>query len=481
MPSPTTPRATLPEHGLAPDDVLGALAAMRADDVDPARGRTWSLVYPAGEAHEALLTQASALYFSTNALNPLAFPSLLRLEREVVQMSAGLLGGGPSTVGVLTSGGTESILLAVKTARERFKKRRPWVRRPEVVAAETVHPAFDKACDLFGLRLRLVPVGKDLRVNVAAMARAAGHRTALLVASAPQYPHGVIDPVEEVAAIGRKRGIPVHVDACVGGFLLPFLAELGETIPPWNFAVPGVTSMSADLHKYGYAPKGASVLLFRDMAHMRHLFFIYTRWPGGIYMSATLPGSRSGAPIAAAWASMNGLGHEGYRTLAREALATARRLKAGIAAIPGLAVLGDPRATIIAWTSRDPAVDIYAVADQLAAKGWSVDRQQRPPCIHNTVNASNAQSVGAYLADVAAAVAEVREHPELATRGEAAIYGLSARIPAPVLVKPTVRRALEQMYGAEPPPADTLPTVPPMAERILGRLMAWRRSREARG
>lgn len=457
----------LPASGRPHADVLAELAAARGGDVDWRHGKTWSLVYPGGDEHEALIREAGGLFTTTNGLNPMAFPSLRRLEREVVQMSAGLMNGPSTTVGVMTSGGTESILLAVKTARDRMKRR-----NPEVLAAETVHPAFDKACDLFGLKLRLVPVDRNYRADVRAMKKAITRNTVLIVGSAPQYPHGIIDPIEEIAALG----VPMHVDACVGGFLLPFL----DNIPTWDFRVPGVVSISADLHKYGYAPKGASVLLFRDMAAMRALFFVYTRWPGGIYASATLPGSRPGAPIASAWASMMGLGRDGYRALAAEALTTARRLRDGIRAIPGLDVVGDPQVTIVAWTSKDPDVDLFAIADQLAAKGWSVDRQQRPACIHNTVNASNGPFVDQYLADVREAVDTVRGRPELSRKGDAAIYGLTARIPVPLLAKPAILGAMEKLYGVDDTPGDLGPSLPKPVQALVDRYVDWQRRRESR-
>jgi len=436
---------------------------MRDDDVAWRRGRTWSMVYHAGDAHEALLREASGLYLMENGLNPLAFKSLRRMEREVVEMTAGLLNAPPTAAGTLTSGGTESLLLAVKTYRDRARARRPWIRRPEIVAPRTLHPAFDKAAHLFGVRLRLAPVRDDLRADVRAMKRLVGRNTILMAASAPQYPHGVIDPIAELGPWAARRRLPLHVDACFGGFLLPWLERLGRPVPPWDFRVPGVTSVSADVHKYGYAPKGSSALLYRDTRLLRHQFFVTTRWPGGIYASATLPGSRPGSAIASAWASLMALGEEGFLALAERAMEAALRLRAGLAAIEGVTVMGAPDATIVPWATD---VDLFAVADQLAARGWGVDRQQDPACIHCTVNASNAPVIDEYLADVAGAVARVRAHPELAREGEAAMYGLAARIPAKGLVARDVRKTLEGLYGPGGGEPD-LAALPPGARQAL--------------
>lgn len=448
----------LPPTGRPHDEILSALDAKREGDADYKNGRTWSLVYWAGDAHHELLREAHDRLMATNALNPLAFKSLKRMEREVVEMTARMLNAPESAVGTMTSGGTESLLLAVKTYRDRARKKRPWILRPNIVAPETIHVAFDKAAHLFGVRLKLAPVGDDGAVDVDAMRRLVDAQTILLAASAPQYPHGTVDPIPAIAALARKKRLPLHVDACFGGFMLPWLERLGVAMPTWDFRVPGVTSISADIHKYGYGAKGASVIVYRDMDLLRHQFFVTTRWAGGIYVSPGLPGTRPGGPIAAAWAAMNALGESGYLALAKEAWQTAERLRAGIGAIAGLRVMGSPHATIVTWTSDDDAVDVFAVADLLQEKGWAVDRQQRPPSVHLTANASNAPIVDSYLADLAEAVAHVRARPELKHKGEAAVYGLMAKVPIDRLVAREVLGAVASMYaaGADPDaPPDT--------------------------
>lgn len=440
-------RRSIPAARDSADAVLERLAEVRKDDVDWRGGRVFSLVYHAGAEHDELLRQAHALYASANLLNPMAFRGLRRLEAEVVEMAASLLHGPDSAVGAVTSGGTESILVAVATYRDRARRERPWIRTPEIVAPRTVHPAFDKAAHYFGIKLRKVAVGPDLRASVRAMARRVGRNTIALVASAPQYPHGVVDPIAEVGALARRRKLPLHVDACLGGFVLPWIERLGRPVPAWDFRVPEVTSISADLHKFGYGAKGASVLLWRAMSDMRHQFFVATDFPGGIYASPTMLGTRPGGPIAAAWASLRGLGQEGYLELARQALDAADRLRAGIARIPGLTLVGQGDATIVAWGAAPGGPDVYAVADRLEARGWAVDRQQRPACVHLTCAAHHARVIDRYLEDLAAAADEVARDPSLAGGGSAPMYGMMARVPVRGLVKSSVRSLMEAMYA----------------------------------
>lgn len=464
----TSPRRRIPETGRPHDELLAELATYAEHDVDFRGGRTWSMVYWAGDDHHKVCEKAHNLFMAKNALNPMAFKSLKRMERDVVQMTASMLNAPETAVGTMTTGGTESLLLAVKTYRDRARKRRPWVRRPNLVAPETIHVAFDKASHYFGVEKRVAPVLADGRVDVDALASLVDRNTIMLAASAPQYPHGTVDPIPEIAALAAKKKLPLHVDACFGGFMQPWLERLGVPMPVWDFRVPGVTSVSADLHKYGYAPKGSSVIVYRDMSLLRHQFFAVTGWSGGIYISPSLPGTRSGGSIAAAWASLMAMGEDGYLRLARGAWDAAERLRAGVAAIDGLVVLGRPESTIVTWAADDavppgPAnagaggraggaggvIDVYAVADQLAAKGWAIDRQQRPPSVHCTVNANNAPVVDAYLADLREAVAHVRAHPDLARAGEAAVYGLMAKIPVKGLVEREVIKIMEQLYGAD--------------------------------
>jgi glutamate/tyrosine decarboxylase-like PLP-dependent enzyme len=393
----------LPSSGMPLDALVARMRERKAHDADWRGGRTWSLVYPAGEDVDAVLRAAHELYLHENALNPRRFPSVRAMEEEVVSMTAGLLRAGPGAAGAMTSGGTESILLAVKTARERGRVERG-VSRPRMVVPWSAHPAFAKAAQILGIELVQVPLDDAHRARVDAAAELVDDDTVLVVGSAPCYPFGVVDPIPELAALAASRGIAFHTDACLGGFMLPFLERLGEPVPPWDFRVPGVSTISSDVHKYGYATKGASVIVHRDGRHLReHQLFLWERWPGGLYGSFAMAGARAASPIAAAWAVMNHLGEEGFLRLARSVRDTTRRLREGIAAIPPLAVLGEPVMGVFAFGSD--AIDAAAVCAAMDARGWHLDRQQGPDALHLMVSPIHARVVEPFLADLREAVA----------------------------------------------------------------------------
>jgi sphinganine-1-phosphate aldolase len=468
----------MPQKGMPSDTILDQLHQMQRADVDWKNGRTWSTVYHVDEAHDRLLKEAYGQYFSTNYLNPLAFKSLQKMEREVAGMTAAMLHGGSDTVGTMTSGGTESILLAVYTCRERAGKQRPRVRLPEIVAPQTIHPAFDKAAHLFGLRLRKTPVDENRRAIPKEMEKLINKNTILLAASAPSYPNGILDPIPEIGALAEKHHLPFHVDACIGGFMLPWVERLGAKLHPWDFRVPGVTSMSADVHKFGYGAKGASVVIYRSMDFLKHQFFIATGFPGGIYASATLAGTRPGGAIAAAWAGMNHLGEEGYLAIAKKLMEATRQLRQGLDGIPEISIVGEPCMNIISYTTRGNRPDIFVVAGFLEDKGWLVDRQQNPDSIHLTVMPTNVTVIGQYIEDLKAAAAHAKAHPEAAARGNAALYGLMARIPFRGIVEKNVRQILVNMYGGPTGETDAEGTPSPIAESTkwmgwANRLLAW--------
>ncbi len=401
--STATP-AELPADGLEGAAVLERLRANRHDDADWRSGRIFGLIFhPDDDELEELLAAVSREYLAENALNPVRFPSLARLERETADMVAGLLHGTPGAGG-LTSGGTESIFLSVLVARETARKR--GIEDPVLVTAVTAHPAFAKACHLLDMRQVRVPVDEGHRADVAAMRAAVGPDTAMVVASAPCYPYGVMDPVEEIAGIAREAGVLCHVDACLGGMMLPFWERLGEPVPPWDFRVEGVTSISADLHKYGYAFKGASVLLHRDVAQYRtQWWFDDGAWGGGLYGSPTPAGTRPAPPIAGAWAAMQHLGEEGYLRQAAKVRDATRRLQAGIQAIDGLSITSTPELCVFQFGSD--VVDLNAVADLLAAQGWYPNRQ--PGGLHLMVSPFHLKVVDEFLAALAAAVEQARD------------------------------------------------------------------------
>jgi glutamate/tyrosine decarboxylase-like PLP-dependent enzyme len=394
----------LPKTGMARQDVLRRLTELQAKDVDWKSGRAFSLAYYAGEEVLEVATAANAQYLSANALNVEAFPSLRRMQSEVVAMVAELLHGGREAAGFLTSGGTESILLAVKAARGRGRER--GVSRPEMILPSTAHASFEKAAEDYGVASIRVPVRDDFRADPRAMADRVTPNTVLLVASAPSYPQGVIDPVTEIAELARSADANCHVDACMGGITLPMMEKLGYTIPRFDFRVAGVTSMSVDLHKYGYTAKGASVLLHRNRELRRHQTFSTENWLGGLYASAGILGTRSGGPIAAAWAVMNFLGEDGYLRLTKTARQATEALLDGLRAIPGVRVLGEPDATHAAFTID--GADPFAVGKELAKRGWYVDQQKPPPSLHCTVNAVHAPVIGPFLDALRECIDEAR-------------------------------------------------------------------------
>ncbi|WP_426753584.1 pyridoxal phosphate-dependent decarboxylase family protein [Myxococcus sp. Y35] len=436
---PKTPRLT--SQGMSHQDVLAKMREMRAEDANWREGRTWSLVYNAGEDIRRLLADAYTEFMSENGLSPLAFPSLRTFESEVLAIAAELF-QGETAAGTMTSGGTESILMAVKTARD-FARAEKGITAPEMVLPASVHPAFQKAAHYFGVKPVNVPLAADFRADVEAMRAAVGPNTVLVVGSAPAYPHGVVDPITELAAMAQEKGVLFHVDACLGGFLLPFARRLGQDIPPFDFAVPGVTSLSADLHKYGYAAKGASLVLYRSAELRRHQFFTYADWCGGIYASPSMAGTRPGGAIAAAWAILKYLGEEGYLKLARTVLDTARVLREGIAAVPGLKLLGAPELSVFAFSSD--TLDVYALGDAMEARGWKLDRQMGPPALHLMVTPAHATVAEPFLADLrecAASLASGAPAPE----GSAAMYGMLGAMPDRREAADFIRQFMDALY-----------------------------------
>jgi len=412
MPSSTI--QPFPVTGTPVDEVVRDLDALRGKDVRWAEGRTFGLVFDGGPEVRQVAEEAARLFLHENALNTSAFPSLGEIQTELCAWTADLLHGPPEAAGFLTSGGTESILCAVEAARERAAVERNVV-DPEIVLARSAHAAFHKAAHLFGLRTRVVPVTEDWTADMDAVADSIGPSTALVVASAPQYPQGVVDPVAEMAGLADSVGANCHVDACMGGFVLPFATDEDPDAwgsPPWDLGVDGVTSISADVHKLGYAPKGVSVLLHRSRELRRYQTFVFDDWLGGRYATPNLQGTRSGLPMAAAWAVVRHLGRDGYRRLVRTTLEAADRIRAGVRAVDGLSVPGDPRHHLLSITA-DPTADvpisIPTLSEALTARHWHLDRQGPPDGLHLTVSAGNVPAVNEWLADLSDAVVETRE------------------------------------------------------------------------
>ena len=439
-----------PKKGETSEAVLKELQDAKSGDVDWKNGKAFSLVYHVNDEHSQFLKDAHNTFFSENGLNPMAFKSLRKFEHETVRMCADLFHGDRNTVGVITSGGTESLIMMIKTYRDKARKTKPWITKPEMIIPETAHSAMDKGAYYFDVKVRHAPVGADHRVDVKAVKKLINRNTILIVGSAPQYPHGVVDPIAQLGELALKHGIPLHVDACIGGFVLPFMERLGAPVPAFDFRIPGVSSLSADIHKYGYSAKGASMLLYRSMNTMKHQFFVYTEWKGGgIYASPSFPGTRPGGPIAAAWATLKKLGLDGYMDLTKTLLETRDYFLKELAKIPELELIAYPDSTLIAFGSKDKSVSIYAVADQLQEKGWYIDRQQTPESVHLTLSPVHATYMEEYVSDLKLAVKTVKENPNLNTSGQAAMYGMMARIPFRGMIRSSVMAIMEKMYGPE--------------------------------
>ncbi|MDW8106916.1 MAG: aspartate aminotransferase family protein [Armatimonadota bacterium] len=444
--------SALPEQGISHAQILEWLQQVhQVEALSWQTGRVSGTVYHGGEALSAFLTQVFALHAHSNPLHADLFPSTVRFEAEIVRMTASLLNAPPTddpdqqVVGTTTSGGTESILLAMKTYRD-WARAEKGITEPEVIAPETAHPAFDKAAHLFCIKLIRTPVGDDFKANLEAIERAITRRTIALVGSAPSYPHGVVDPIPQIARLAKQYGLGMHVDACLGGFILPFIEQLGYPVTPWDFRVEGVTSISVDPHKYGYTPKGLSVILYRGRRLRRYQYFTATDWQGGLYASPTLPGSRPGVLSVAGWATMIALGKQGYLETARQIMQTAIALRKGIEQIPELKLMGEPL-FLIAFTSATDKVNIYQVLDQMAQRGWRLNALQRPPGVHFAVTARHTQAgiADAFLSDLREAVAYVKAHPE--EKGEMApIYGMANSLPFRGVVDEVLRRYLDALY-----------------------------------
>jgi len=347
----------------------------------------------------------------------------------------------------MTSGGTESILLALKAYRDCWREAKG-TGTPEVVLPVSAHLAFLKAAAYFDVHPVLIPVDDQLRADVACTEAAITPRTICLVASAPSYPHGVIDPVAPLGEIAAAAGVGLHVDACLGGMLLPFLHHIGRPTPAFDFSLPGVTSMSVDLHKYGFAAKGASGVLYRDAALQRHQFFAYGGWPGGLYGSPTMAGTRSGGIIAAAWAALMSLGEAGYVALARRTITLTDQLLGGLRAIPGIRVLGDPDMSVLAFTSD--VSDIFAIARRMHDRGWRIDRQHSPDAIHLIVTPHHERALRPFLDDLSAVVELEARQPSDTQSGTVVLYGVTADIPHGSDAEAFIRDQLVRTYATVP-------------------------------
>jgi glutamate/tyrosine decarboxylase-like PLP-dependent enzyme len=394
--------------------ILKELAAIKAGDVNWQDGKLFSLAFKSDDTAMHLAEDAYRMFMWENALDPIAFPSLMKFEKEIIGFAVEHLGGDAETVGTFTSGGTESCCLAVLSARNWAREHRPEVTRPKMIVPVTVHAAFHKAAHYFGLETVIIPVDPETcQADVAAMRAAIDDQTILLVGSAPSYGHGAIDPIADIAALAVEHNLLCHVDGCIGGFVLPFLKELGADVPDIGFGVPGVTSISMDFHKYAYAPKGSSVVLFKNPELRRQHMFIFSAWPGYTMVNPTMQSTRSGGPMAGTWAMLRHYGRDGYREIVRNLKTATERFIAGINAIDGLYVIGEARATLIGVATH--GLNVYAICEAMARKGWHIGAQMGlgdvPASFHLTVMPQHVPQIDAFLAALAEVVTEIKARP----------------------------------------------------------------------
>ncbi|TXG56029.1 hypothetical protein EZV62_017342 [Acer yangbiense] len=433
-------RTELPRVGLGAEVIENMKEEKRKDVLW--QGKCSGTVYIGGsesEGHFALINEACSMFAHTNPLHLDVFQSVARFEAEVVAMTAALLGNKEKAsegqvCGNMTSGGTESILLAMKSSRD-YMRDKKGITKPEMIIPESAHSAYDKASQYFNIKLWRVPVNKNYLADVKAIRRHINRNTILIVGSAPGFPHGIIDPIEELGELALSYGICLHVDLCLGGFVLPFARTLGYPIPPFDFCVPGVTSISVDVHKYGLAPKGTSVVLYRNHDIRKtqtglvniSLVMSVTEWSGGLYVSPTIAGSRPGGLIAGAWAAMMSLGQEGYLEYTKAIMEVSKSLQKGIKEIPELFIIGRPDMTIVAFGSD--VFDIFEVNDIMSSKGWHLNALQRPNSLHICVTLQHVPVVDDFLRDLKESVETVKANPGPIKGGLAPIYGAAGKMP----------------------------------------------------
>lgn len=406
----TTRYHNLPSAGMNKEQLQMELKKLYdlGGETDWESGKVSGAIYHGGKEMGELLSSAYSLFSLSNPLHPDIFPGVRKMEAEVVQMVFNMFHGPANCGGTTTSGGTESILMACKAARDRGKLVKG-ITDPEMIVPVTVHAAFDKAASYFNIRLHHVAVDPvTFQVNLSAVERLINGNTVLIAGSAPNFPHGVIDDISSLSSLGLRHDIPVHVDACLGSFLMPFLESAGFEVPPFDFRLPGVTSISCDTHKYGFAPKGSSVIMYRDRSFRKYQYFVSTDWPGGVYASPSIAGSRPGAIIAGCWTAMMSMGEEGYIASCKEIIGARARIQSRIEnEIPELRVIGRPLVSVIAFDS--PSVNIYTVGDKMSKLGWHLNGLQNPPALHIACTRLTVNAVDTLISDLKTCVLEVQK------------------------------------------------------------------------
>ncbi|XP_046738089.1 sphingosine-1-phosphate lyase [Diprion similis] len=437
----------LPEKGWRQEEVLAMVnKCVNLGNYDWKSGKVSGTVYRNDKELIDLVTSVYGVASYTNPLHADVFPGICKMEAEVVKAACNLFHGGSESCGTMTTGGTESILMACKALRD-YAKAVKGIKKPEMVVPTTAHSAFDKAAQYLKIKIITVPVNpRSFTVSIASMRKAISRNTIMLVGSAPNFPYGTMDNIEAISELGILYNIPVHVDACLGGFLICFMEAAGFSMPPFDFALPGVVSISADTHKYGYAPKGSSIVLYREKKYRHYQYTVTTDWPGGIYGSPTVNGSRAGGIIAACWATMMYFGMDGYVEATKRVIETTKYIEQELRKMDGIFIFGLPATSVIAIGSEE--FHIYRLSDALGAKGWNLNPLQFPSGIHICVTHLHTEPGFAdkFLEDVRTELAVILQTPEAPVEGKLAMYGMSQSIPDRSVIGEFTRFFLDSMY-----------------------------------
>ncbi|KAI9310798.1 sphingosine-1-phosphate lyase [Dichotomocladium elegans] len=440
------PQLRLPKHGLTEEQVLDELKTfqkMRGKDWEG--GRVSGAVYHGGEELTNLLAEAYRMYAVSNPLHPEVFPGVRRMEADSVAMVLNMYNAPSTGCGTMTSGGTESIIMACKAYRDMYKDLRG-IDYPEMVVPETIHAAFMKASGYFNIKLIMIPVDPiTCQVDVKKMAKAITRNTIMIAGSAVNFPHGIADDITALGKLAKKHGIGLHVDCCLGSFIVPFLEKAGLPSVPFDFRVDGVTSISCDTHKYGFAPKGSSIVMYREKKIRKYQYFVCSEWTGGIYASPSIAGSRPGALIAGCWAALMRIGEDGYLDACKKIVGARQIIENTVRSIPQLTVKGNPISSVIAFGAKEP-LNIYDVGDMLGELGWDVSALQNPPALHISVTLPWVPSAADFAKDLREVVNQLVSDPSKGKGSTAAIYGTAASIPDKSIIDDVAAGFIDLLY-----------------------------------
>ncbi|RKP14564.1 pyridoxal phosphate-dependent transferase [Piptocephalis cylindrospora] len=446
------PHHALPSQGRDTEDIRGELAKLQGlGDAHWKDGKVSGAIYHGGEELSKLTSEAYSLFSLSNPLHPDVFPGVRKMEAECVAMVLAMYNAPLDAGGCLTSGGTESIVMACKAYRD-YAREHKGIRSPEMIIATSAHAAFDKACKYFGIRpvwIDVDPVTFALPVH--RVKKAVNRNTILIVGSAPGFPHGIIDDIEGLSEIAHRKNVPLHVDACLGGFLIPFMKDAGYNVPLFDFRLPGVTSISCDTHKYGFAPKGSSIIMYRTRALRRYQYTVMSDWLGGVYASPGLAGSRPGALIAGCWSALMRIGHAGYVDSTRQIIGCAREIARIVQDTEGVEVLGEPNVSVVAFRATAP-LSIYAIGDGMRHRGWNLNALQFPSSLHLACTTLTVGHEEDFARDLRESIAEARVLLEErggksgGDSGMAAIYGLAATLPDRSLIVDVAKGFIDALY-----------------------------------